>query len=110
MTRVGTNGIQAAVATLLAFDLVTRPSEILGVKRSHCFPPNRRHQHWAVVICPSTEDVTTKTGQQDDTLLLADGAAGREWLGPVLNALRQRCKPGQPLFSISLAVLERLTR
>lgn len=74
----------------LQVDGYMRPSEVLGLRRSHVLRPalaaGPAYYHWSVVIAPQEELVTTNTGHQDDSILL--GAMGdRRWLHPLLEAL-----------------------
>ena len=64
-------------------------------------------------MCPSTESVTTKTGQQDDTLLLGTKNPTRRWLAALLAALLKRVagrEDSARLFTLDLAAFEKLTR
>ena len=113
--KFGYEGILAAAATLLQFDLYTRPSETLNIEFQHVLPPERGanpdYARWAVIICPSTEYARTKTGTQDDTIPCGADVPERAWLVNVLAALRlNAAHDGKKLIPISLAKYETLTR
>ena len=113
--KFGYEGILAAAATLLQFDLYTRPSETLNIEFQHVLPPERGanpdYSRWAVIICPSTEYARTKTGTQDDTITCGTDVPERAWLVNVLAALhRSAAHDGKKLIPISLNKYETLTR
>ena len=66
-------------------------------------------QKWAVVICPSTEDATTKTGTQDDTLEVGTPGSNRGWLCSLLRAATKRARNDDALlFPLTLAEFEKV--
>jgi len=89
--RLGTlTSLYCAAFNLLTFDLYLRPSEMLNLRRTHVLPPSRGPGRlWAAIVCPSSAEYRSKTGQQDDTVLLALHCRERAWLGEVLKALHQ---------------------
>ena len=78
------NLVWHAVASVLQFDLYTRPSEILALQAEDIFPPRRRSlvRCHSVVIAPSTRPGSTKTGKNDCTVLAGDGC--RAWINHIL--------------------------
>ena len=116
----GPDGVVAARAGLLQFDLYARPSEILNLRVRDVMPPrgrDRKYRHWAVVIAPSRRDdghepaPTTKSGEQDVTVLAVDAAsceAGRAWLKDLWAAAVRHKKPNELVFPLPLALYERL--
>ena len=111
----GDDGIFGASFLLTCFDTYARPSEQLGLLRRHVTPPiqrgTSRTSHWAVTFFPSDEFRTSKTRQQDDTVLVGNVGSTRQWLGDIVKALYHRARrPDQRLFPISLNTAERLMK
>ena len=80
------------------------------VEERSCVPPaGGVRQKWAVVICPSTEDATTKTGTQDDTLEVGTPGSNRGWLCSLLRAATKRANNDDALlFPLTLAEFEKV--
>ena len=83
-------GPDAAASILCQFDLFCRPGEINALAKQHVLPPKGKYKLWSVIICPSTESRTTKTHQQDDTLIVGASNSDRLWLVDVWRALHRR--------------------
>ena len=83
-------GGDVAASILCQFDMYLRPSEMNAIKKQDVLPPRGRYRSWSVIIAPSTELRTTKTLQQDDTLIIADTSKERAWLTAVIRALVHR--------------------
>lgn len=72
---------EAGTCTCFQLDLYMRPTLATSVCRRNLLPPapsaGRSHAYaskWGVVVAPSESGETTKTGQQDNSLVLADVA------------------------------------
>ena len=105
--------VDAAAALVVMFDGYLRPSECLELEYQHVVPPpggrDSRLSRWALVIAPADEIKRTKTGQQDDTILMGTPGAGRGWVPNLLNALRLRARrQGSRLFHVDLPQLRAL--
>ncbi|CAK0814975.1 unnamed protein product [Prorocentrum cordatum] len=96
-------------AVELQTDAYLRPSEIVELRQGQILPPApaaKLGAHYGVVIAPSEWHEVTKTGGQDDSLLVGDVA--RPWLTNVLRLLHQPMAPDSlRLFDFSLAKYER---
>ena len=103
----------AGCAVLVQADAYLRPSEVLAVRREDLLPPppgsTGKYRRWSLVVAPSTGTRVTKTGEQDDTLLL--GAAGRNYINGVVSLLHKHTRPKQYLFgNLTLSRYEGLVR
>lgn len=77
---------RAAALTLLQFDLVCRPGEIVAVANEwvHRMPGySNRDPQVAVVFFPSSRGRRDKAKQQDDTIIVGE-ITGQRWLGELL--------------------------
>ncbi len=88
--------LQAARGLLLQFDLYLRPGELIDLPLSACLSPSPAagpaHARYGVVVAPSAQVAgdqqhhrASKTGVQDDTVLVDD--ASRPGISRVLDAL-----------------------
>ncbi|CAK0863104.1 unnamed protein product, partial [Prorocentrum cordatum] len=94
---------------LLQTDAYLRPSEVVELRQGQILPPApaaRLGAHYGIVIAPSEWYEVTKTGGQDDSLLVGDTA--RPWLTSVLRLLHQPKAPDSlKIFDFSFAEYER---
>jgi integrase len=101
----------AAVCLEIQLDTYARPSEAIELRGRDFFPPNPRNKTpWGVVFGNSEFDETTKTKQQDDTVLF--DSVDRPFAG---NIVQRVVKPiigtDVKLFPhLSLAIYEKLFR
>lgn len=96
-----------AAALLLQLDTYARPSEIINIKFGDVVRPSSRHcRFWGIIFGNSSFDESTKTGTQDDAVLL--NSSDRPFAKDVLNWVAQkRAAPHQRLFpNLSLSVYE----
>ena len=101
----------AAAAMLLQLDTYARPTEILQLCGRDIIKPASRHcKFWGVIFGNSEVGDVTKTGTQDDTVLLDSSDGG--YVGKVLQAVFSRARSqDDPLFpSLTLAKYEQLFR
>ena len=90
-----------AALYILCFDCYFRPSEALELRREALCTPRGRapYNQWGVVVRPRALGTTpSKTGVFDDTVIVAEGCAERQWLCKVTAALHRRCRAGNPIF------------
>jgi len=92
-----------AAAALVSFDCYNRMGETLTLRTSHVIPPTRGPRgEWALIIRPSTERRTTKSGAQDDTIFVGSVDRRRLWLGSVLRSLLQVSRRGGLIFDLTI--------
>ena len=81
----------AAAALLLQLDSYARPSEILALARADMVRPSYKQcRFWGLIFGNSSRDETTKTGTQDDTVLL--DSRDRDYEPCVLSWVIKRSK------------------
>eukprot|EP00438_Fugacium_kawagutii_P022824 Skav218924 [mRNA] locus=scaffold2031:23111:23944:+ [translate_table: standard] len=87
-----------AAAVLLQLDTYARPSEILKMRKSDVIRPSSQHcKFWGIIIGNSERDEVTKTGTQDDTVLL--DSHDRAFAVQILEMLYNHAKsPQSKLF------------
>lgn len=72
--------VDIAVLLCIQYDGYLRPSEAITLTKEHVTSPQgRRYPHWGLIIAPSSLKETTKTGNSDDSILLADRPHNR-WM------------------------------
>lgn len=101
--------VEAAAALLLQLDTYARPSEIVGLTRRDIISPVSRHcKYWGVIFGNSEVGELTKTGAQDDTVLL--DSLDRSYAKDVITWVTKHCKsPAEPLFPhLDLSTYEKL--
>ena len=101
----------AAAALLLQLDSYARPSEILSLIRSDIVRPSSKQcRFWGLIFGNSSQDAVTKTGSQDDTVLL--DSRDREYAPCVLSwVIKHSKQPGDFLFpQLTLGQYESLFR
>ena len=104
----------AAAANMLLLDTYVRPGALLELTPGHLARPAPRlggmyARFWSLVLAPQESGKFTKTGEQDDSVLVGD--RGRSWLGDMLNLLSSIAgDPQALLFPISLNQYETLLR
>ena len=101
----------AAAALLLQLDSYARPSEILTMTRADIVRPSSKQcRFWGLIFGNSSRDERTKTGTQDDTVLL--DSRDRDYAPCVLSwVIRHAKHPSDPLFAqLTLAEYETLFR
>ena len=104
-------GVDVAASILCQFDMYLRPSEMNAIKKQDVLPPRGRYRSWSVIIAPSTELRTTKTMQQDDTLIVAETSKERAWLTAVIRALVHRAtSDGSRLLQLDPQAVARLMK
>jgi hypothetical protein len=102
--------VLSAAAAILQYDGYLRPSEILAVLhddvlRPSSLPSLKSTGQFGAIIGNADRAETTKTKQQDDTVMF--GLGHRFWINKVVEILFHRTKPGESLFgSLSLAQYE----
>ena len=97
----------AATALLLQLDSYARPSEIIGVYKEDVIRPSTKQcKFWGIIFGNSDLGLTTKTGTQDDTVLL--DSLDRSYAPALLKVVFQKCRgESGPLFpSLTLASYE----
>ena len=81
--HLGATNLDLCLLMLVQFDAYLRPSEALGLKVEHLVPPcGRRYSQWALVVHPSDMGEKSKTGTQDDSVVLGD-LKDRKWMSRV---------------------------
>lgn len=101
----------AAAALLLQLDTYARPSEILGLTLADVIKPSSKQcKYWGLIFGNSEMGSVTKTGTQDDTVLL--DSIDRTYAPQVLKWVASRCSsPSSLLFpGVALDTYERLFR
>eukprot|EP00959_Pyramimonas_sp_CCMP1952_P135582 2836648-Pyramimonas_sp.AAC.1 len=90
-------GPWAAAAVLLGFDTYARIGALCAVKARDLFKPIRGTQpaRWALVFFPEPDGEVSKTKTQDDTVLIGETAAERQWLNRLMGPLVQGLAPEQ---------------
>ena len=88
----------AAVASLIQFDTLSRPSELLEATGQWIF---KSGDSAVMTFYPSSQTRTDKTKQQDDTVIVGE-VAPLTWLKDLALALNKR-SPSSPLFPLTLA-------
>ena len=103
----------AAFVMALRLDAYLRPSGVVKLRMAQLLPPapdagKQFAGSWGVVIAPQEFEETAKTGQTDDSMLIADKAYA--WLNAALALVYQKGAPDtQPVFPrLSLPRYERL--
>jgi hypothetical protein len=83
---------EAGIATLLSYDLYSRPSETLRLTTEDVTPPieNTQFRSCAVCLNPRMRDISSKTGEFDETLQLTLGA--RKAVGDILHFYVQKLR------------------
>ena len=105
--------VDTAACLSLLIDSYCRPSEVIDVCVKDVIVPQKHiklkpAKHYAIVISPNDEDLSTKTGTFDDTIFIGD--KGRSWMQDILRLSRARAirLRRQRLFgSLTLSLLER---
>ena len=91
----------AAVAILFAFDLYGRAFDIIKALKSELRAPIRGQagaaSAWTVTLYPTTQQATSKTRTQDETIILGASNRRRAWLTRLCPALKRR-RPQEPLL------------
>ena len=100
-----------AAAVMIQLGTYLRPSEVLSLRKDDVFKPVKKPcQYWGVVVGNSQRNQVTKTGMQDDTVLLnsEDGA----YTADILSLVYHRAKgPSARLFGdVTLSQYEELMR
>ena len=98
--------VQAAVASLIAFDTYGRPGEVLRlrpfclvrVKKKGTFPI------MAVIFHPIELLKPAKNQQFDDTVLIGGSASMRTWLAPLVSCLSRGGQPTDLIFNITTSM------
>lgn len=101
----------AAAALLIQLDSYARPSEVLNIARQDIIrPTSKQCKYWGIIFGNSDLDRVTKTGTQDDTVLL--DSLDRDYAPKVLQLVFKACKgPSDLLFpDLTLAQYEALFR
>ena len=84
---------EAGKAALIQFDSYCRPGEIVGLRLINVVPPARnapqQYRRLALLIAPTELLKTTKTGQRDDSVMMAEGTPHRAF---VVNVLAKQFK------------------
>jgi integrase len=93
--------LDSAVCAVIQFDTYARPTENLMLLESDlCRPASAAGAQyantWAVTFAPSGSGRTTKTGQQDDTVVV--GGKVRPWVAQILQAWLRKVDAGERLF------------
>ena len=95
--------VLSGLAGILEFDLYTRPTETLSIKKKHVvMPGGDRYPRWGVVIAPSTPNAAakpTKGGAFDDTIFAGVPGSGREWVADLLKILWHQSKSDDTLLT-----------
>lgn len=97
----------AAIASVVQFDLVCKPREVLKITPEWLSRGRARPQGRTALVCflPSVNLKTDKAKQQDDT-----GVAGEttkaDWISPLLLHLKKSLKVTTPLFPLTLSRYE----
>ena len=102
-----TSNALVSAAILLQLDTYARPSEILGLrKRDVVKPCSGTCRFWGIILGNSVFDEKTKTGTQDDTVLL--DSSDREYAPVVLELLFRNAKTKDSLLfpDLSLSLYE----
>jgi integrase len=100
-----------AAAVMIQLDTYLRPSEVLSLRKDDVFKPvKKRCQYWGVVVGNSQRNQVTKTGMQDDTVLL--NSEDRAYTADILSLVYHRAKgPSARLFGdVTLSQYEELMR
>ena len=105
--RGSTAAILTAAASLVQFDTLARPSEVLAMDPSWVFKAkgNDGQTQTAVTFFPSSQAGKDKNQQQDDTIVAGEVCVEVEWLPQLLLQLLKR-KSGGRFFPLSLAQYE----
>eukprot|EP00438_Fugacium_kawagutii_P002203 Skav236697 [mRNA] locus=scaffold4101:93018:93839:- [translate_table: standard] len=89
--EIAGHSVPLAAAMLLQLDTYARPSKILGLRLRDIVRPVSKHcKFWGIIIGISLFDETTKTGTQDDTVLL--DSEDRPYVEQVLAHVIRHCK------------------
>ena len=98
--------LEVAVASLLTFDMFSRPSDWLAATPQTLLAPLKGQKgmagRWAATLFPSTAARRSKTRQQNDTFVIGGSNPRRAWLSRVAAALAQRSKGRKLLLNLSL--------
>lgn len=100
-----------AAALLLQLDTYARPSEIVNLKHGDVIRPSSKHcKFWGLIFGNSSFGQTTKTGTQDDTVLL--NSADRPFVRDVLKwVVNKPSRASHRLFpDLTLKVYEKAMR
>ena len=78
--------------SLLGFDAYGRLGALLSIKNRDLLKPVRgmRPQRWDVVFFPEPDGAVSRTKTQDDTVLIGETHADRQWLNQLLPPLVRR--------------------
>eukprot|EP00438_Fugacium_kawagutii_P021634 Skav219592 [mRNA] locus=scaffold1719:17497:18357:+ [translate_table: standard] len=109
--KIAESNPPCAAALLLQLDTYARPSEIVNLKFGDVVRPSSKHcKFWGIIFGNSSFQETTKTGTQDDTVLLT--SSDRPFAKDVLSwVVRKRGAPHQRLFpGFTLSEYERALR
>ena len=108
---------EASECLLVQFDAYLRPDTACSLADFNVVPPPSdapdRYRQFALILCPSSQgSSTTKTGGQDDSLLLGPNP-NRKFSGCLVGRVHARClrRGGGALWPLlNLPVFERLIR
>ena len=103
------DGLFRAAALALQVDTYLRPGALFSILRDDLIKPHRaaglEYQQWMLVVAPSTRKARTKTGEQDDSIVL--GIADRSYVKTVASELHFLTQPGTTIFkAVTLAKYE----
>eukprot|EP00933_Yihiella_yeosuensis_P063346 TRINITY_DN66465_c0_g1_i1.p1 TRINITY_DN66465_c0_g1~~TRINITY_DN66465_c0_g1_i1.p1 ORF type:complete len:278 (+),score=64.60 TRINITY_DN66465_c0_g1_i1:97-834(+) len=98
---------KAAVAMMLQLDTYMKPGKVIGFQlqsiiRLVTAAGKAYRGRWAINLAPQGSKQTTKTGEQDESIMIED--AHNSWFGPVLQSFLNNRKPNSSpaLFDLSV--------
>ena len=116
----GLLGRLSGLAMLVEFDLFTRPSETLEIRKEDVIVPKGQYKTTSVIIAPLPTKPTTakaatraapkaaKSGEFDDTVLAGLPGLGLEWAAELVQVLKQQAVEQQRLLDpLTLTQYER---
>ena len=103
---------RVAIGFLLAFDVFSRRGEMTGARRSELRPPTPgiRGQFalWTLTLFPEDRAPTSKTGRQDDTVVVGSSDPARAWIAKLMPLLASSKHPGPLLLAVSQSLYDKI--
>ncbi|CAK0844899.1 unnamed protein product [Prorocentrum cordatum] len=89
-----------SLAVVMQVNAYVRPSALLDIKKKDLLPPllqrGSRYVNWGLALAPSTRTGKTKSGEQDDTLII--GILDRAFVKDVAAFLHSSFREGERIF------------
>ena len=96
----------AAIGVLLSFDLYSRANDLRKALISELRPPVASQPGsagvWTLTLYPTTQQETSKTRTQDETISIGASNKRRAWVRQLCRPLKQHCPSDKRLLCLSI--------